>query len=182
MSFTPSSWHQATAWERGITGLAWSGSSQRPVRADLQNLSNLTEYAQAYGRSLTVIKAAKINWYDTNHHTGQGGPAHVIIQALQTVGAHFSLLSTSNEMIVTLNKAGHWVSTHLVFNALANSPSDNLTLPWMACSKSGTWWITLCESCSWLGPWCQPALQEFFEEPQCVHSLMPGRIAHSSEN
>ncbi len=29
---------------------------------------------------------------------------------------------------------------------------------------------------------CKSILQEFFEEPQCSHSVLPGRIFHLSEN
>jgi hypothetical protein len=46
--------------------------------------------AEICSKVLTLIAATKINWFQTNHHTGQGGAAHFTSKALQTIGQEFS--------------------------------------------------------------------------------------------
>jgi hypothetical protein len=46
--------------------------------------------AEICSKVITLIAATKINWFQTNHHTGQGGATHFTSKALQTIGQEFS--------------------------------------------------------------------------------------------
>jgi hypothetical protein len=69
-------------------------------------------------RALTLIAATKINWLQTNHHTGQGTPVHFIQKTANTIGQEFCEGSNVFELCKAMHTAGHWASTHLVFNAM----------------------------------------------------------------
>jgi len=44
---------------------------------ELDYLSDVT--AEACGRAFTLKAATKDNWFNLNHHTGQGAPTHFIL-------------------------------------------------------------------------------------------------------
>jgi hypothetical protein len=51
------------------------------------------ETAEICSRALTLIVVTKINWFQSNHHTGQGTPAHFICKAAQATSQEQHLRS-----------------------------------------------------------------------------------------
>jgi len=74
--------------------------------------------AELCSRALTLVAATKINWLQTNHHTGQGTPVHFIQKAASTIGQEFCEGNNVFDLCAAMHTAGHWASTHLVFNAM----------------------------------------------------------------
>jgi hypothetical protein len=74
--------------------------------------------AELCSRALTLVAATKINWLQTNHHTGQGTPVHFIQKAAKTIGQEFCDGDNVFDLCKAMHTAGHWASTHLVLNAM----------------------------------------------------------------
>ncbi len=82
------------------------------------------EYLKSYTtndavtRALSVCLATKINFFQTNHHTGQGEMSKFIQKGLNTL--YPSLFREAELKLVqdAVHRAGHWMSTHVGLNAL----------------------------------------------------------------
>jgi hypothetical protein len=70
--------------------------------------------AELCSRALTLVAATKINWLQTNHHTGQGTPVHFIQKAASTIGQEFCDGGNVFDLCKAMHTAGHWASTHLM--------------------------------------------------------------------
>ena len=83
------------------------------------------DYLASYGTkemnnaAVTAIHAAKINWYQTNHHTGQGTTAPLIAKVISTNPLLCAMLEGDTSPASWIHRASHWASTHVVLNTLA---------------------------------------------------------------
>jgi hypothetical protein len=82
------------------------------------------EYLQSYtandpiARALSVCLATKINFFQTNHHTGQGDMSSFVKKVLSTL---YPMLFKEAELKAVqdaVHSVGHWMSTHVGLNAL----------------------------------------------------------------
>ena len=72
-------------------------------------------------KALTLMVAAKFNWYTTNHHVGQGHATNFITKIAGTICTFMQTneSSISETARSTVWEIGHWVSTHLCMNLMA---------------------------------------------------------------
>jgi hypothetical protein len=82
------------------------------------------EYLQSYtsndpvARALSVCLATKINFFRTNHHTGQGEMSGFVKKVLSML---YPMLFKEAELRAVqdaVHNVGHWMSTHIGLNAL----------------------------------------------------------------
>ena len=70
--------------------------------------------------ALTLMVATKFNWYQTNHHVGQGNATHFKHKIASTMCLWMQ--STENNITEVAKsmiwEIGHWVSTHLWLNLM----------------------------------------------------------------
>lgn len=69
----------------------------------------------------TSLAAVKWNWYQTNHHIGQGGTTPFVRKYLDLAWGHFlgsdAIATTQEQLDKVMWMCGHWASTGLVLNA-----------------------------------------------------------------
>ena len=72
-------------------------------------------------KALTLMVAAKFNWYTTNHHVSQGHATNFITKIAGTMCQFMQTnkISISETARSTVWEIGHWVSTHLCMNLMA---------------------------------------------------------------
>ena len=72
-------------------------------------------------KALTLMVAAKSNWYATNHHVGQGHATNFITKIAGTMCPFMQANenSISETAKSTVWEIGHWVSTNLCMNLMA---------------------------------------------------------------
>ncbi len=81
-------------------------------------------YLQSYvgndcvARALSVCLATKINYFQTNHHTGQGDMTAFIRKVLGTLYPTQFRETDINELKDAAHTVGHWMSTHIGLNSL----------------------------------------------------------------
>ena len=72
------------------------------------------------GKALTLIVAAKFNWFTTNHHVGQGHASTFINK--MAMNSHKMMQGTETSITEAAKDAiwevGHWASTHLCMNLM----------------------------------------------------------------
>ena len=73
------------------------------------------------GKTLTLMVAAKFNWYQTNHHVGQNHATSFIVEIAANTCPFMqnSENSISESSKSAIWEIGHWVSTHLCMNLMA---------------------------------------------------------------
>jgi hypothetical protein len=81
-------------------------------------------YLQSYvgndcvARALSVCLATKINYFQTNHHTGQGEMTSFIRKVLSTLYPTQFKEADINQLKDAAHTVGHWMSTHIGLNSL----------------------------------------------------------------
>ncbi len=81
-------------------------------------------YLQSYvgndcvARALSVCLATKINYFQTNHHTGQGEMTSFIRKVLSTLYPNQFKEADINQLKDAAHTVGHWMSTHIGLNSL----------------------------------------------------------------
>jgi len=66
------------------------------------------------GPAVTLILATKLNWWQTNHHTGQGGMSPYIVKVTNVL---LPDMDAENKCELT-HTLGHWASTRACLNIL----------------------------------------------------------------
>ena len=77
--------------------------------------------SEMISKSLTLMIAAKFNWYQTNHHVGQGHATNFIFKIASTSCPFIRATENAITDVAksTIWEIGHWVSTHLCMNLMA---------------------------------------------------------------
>ena len=77
--------------------------------------------SEMISKSLTLMIEAKFNWYQTNHHVGQGHGTNFISKIASTMCPWMQTSENAISDIArsTIWEIGHWVSTYLSMNLMA---------------------------------------------------------------
>ena len=75
---------------------------------------------EALKDAVTVLIATKMNYFQTNHHTGAGQMTHFISKILTGIYPSASSVGTGarSEMQPAAWRVGHWASTHVALNTM----------------------------------------------------------------
>ena len=76
--------------------------------------------SEMIGKALTLMVATKFNWFQTNHHVGQGSAIHFIHKIASTICPFMQSTENSISEVAknTVWEIGHWVSSHLCLNLM----------------------------------------------------------------
>jgi hypothetical protein len=84
-------------------------------------------------RILSACLATKINFFSINHHTGQGEMTNFMKKVLTTLYPDQMREAKARAVTAAIHQAGHWMSTHSVFNALGMFTDRIITLTPVSC-------------------------------------------------
>ena len=99
---------------------AFAKTLQVNENGEIPALDYLLSYvdSEVVNRVMSLIVATKINYFNTNHHTGQGAVSHFIQKVLATLFSDISNEVAEEDMKNTAHRIGHWASTHVCFGIL----------------------------------------------------------------
>jgi hypothetical protein len=82
---------------------------------------------------LSVCLATKINFFSTNHHTGQGKMTDFMTKMLTTLYPDQMREAEATAVTAAIHQAGHWMSTHVASNTLGMFTGSIITLTPVSC-------------------------------------------------
>ena len=99
---------------------AFARTLQVNENSEIPALDYLLSYvdSEVINRVMSLIVATKINYFNTNHHTGQGAVSHFIQKVLTTLFSDIGNEVGEDDMKNTAHRIGHWASTHVCFGIL----------------------------------------------------------------
>ena len=77
---------------------------------------------------MSLIIATKINYFNTNHCTGQGAVSHFIQKVLTTLFDDIASEVPEEDLKSTAHRIGHWASTHVCFGILRIKTGRNISV------------------------------------------------------
>lgn len=81
-------------------------------------LDDIARDSQWMAKALGVVSATKVNWFQTNHHTGQGRMQGYIRKFVSFIDPAIAEGDVESSLITLVWAIGHWASTGAVLAAL----------------------------------------------------------------